>query len=280
MRSKFVSYVLITRPVNLAIALLSVCLGVFVAKTAAPLEKVVFACVSSVAIMAGGNTINDFFDVDIDRINKSFRPIPSGRMTQGAALQFSIILFVLGNFLSIFITIWAFGVALFTSFGLILYSAKLKHLVFAGNLGVSLFSALIFIYGGLAAQNWFPALIPAGFAFLFHLGREIIKDVEDQEADKAQSLRTLPVRYGEKTALVIITIVFVCLIFFTLVPYGAHIYGKEYLWTVLIGVDFVLLACLVYMWKNPLPYALRRISAVLKADMVIGLCAIVVGTVA
>lgn len=227
--------------------------------------------------MAGGNVINDYFDVDIDRLNKPWRPLSSNTVKVQDAVIFSIILFVLGIFLSIFIHSAAFVVVVLTSLGLILYSAKLKRTVLLGNLAVSLFSAMAFVYGALSVGRWRESLIPASFAFLFHLGREIIKDVEDRKADEACAAHTLPVRFGQKPAFVAATCVFVILIIFTFIPYLFGIYGKGYFWIVLIGVDLVLILALFYMWFRPFSDNLARISMVLKADMFIGLMAIYVG---
>jgi len=270
-------YFVLIRPANISIGALTIFMGAFISGTIQPLEKVVLACISGSLIMAGGNVINDYFDVEIDRVNKSFRPLPSNIVTAKGALSFTIILFALGVFLSIFIFPSAVFVAAITSIGLFFYSAKLKQTVFLGNIAVSLFSASAFIYGGIAVGRWHGALIPAGFAFLFHLGREIIKDIEDQSADKTLSAQTLPLRFGTKTALKVTTVVFSSLILFTFIPYIFGIYGELYFWVVLVGVDLVIVSSLGFMWKHPSTENLRRISAVLKADMPIGLLAIYLG---
>lgn len=270
-------YFALLRPINILIGAITIFVGAFMTGTIQPLEKVLLACVSGSLIMAAGNVINDYFDVEIDRINKPFRPLPSNQMDVKAALIFSIILFALGVFLSIFIISVAVAVAVFTSVGLFVYSAKLKRTVLLGNLAVSLFTAIAFIYGGISVGRWQGALIPAGFAFLFHLGREIIKDVEDQNADETSSAQTLPIRFGTTAALAVATVVFLSLILFTFIPYFLDIYNEAYFWTVFIGVDLVIVMILGMMWLRPVPGTLRLISAALKADMLVGLLAIYVG---
>lgn len=271
------SYFLLIRPINIFIGALTIWVGACLSGAIYPFVKVVLACVSGSLIMAGGNVINDYFDVEIDRVNKPFRPLPSKVVAAKGALSFAIILFALGVFLSIFIFPSAVFVAVITSIGLFFYSAKLKQTVFLGNIAVSLFSASAFVYGGIAVGRWHGALVPAGFAFLFHLGREIIKDIEDQSADKTVSAQTLPLKFGTKTALKVTTVVFLSLILFTFFPYIFGIYEEIYFWVVLIGVDLVIVAALGFMWKHPSPESLRRISATLKADMPIGLLAIYLG---
>ncbi|MFQ6116126.1 MAG: geranylgeranylglycerol-phosphate geranylgeranyltransferase, partial [bacterium] len=228
MNSKLTGYFQLTRPINLSLGAISIFIGAFITGTIQPFTKVLLACISGSLVMAGGNVINDYFDVDIDRLNKPWRPLSSNTVKVQDAVIFSIILFVLGIFLSIFIHSAAFVVVVLTSLGLILYSAKLKRTVLLGNLAVSLFSAMAFVYGALSVGRWRESLIPASFAFLFHLGREIIKDVEDRKADEACAAHTLPVRFGQKPAFVAATCVFVILIIFTFIPYLFGIYGKGY----------------------------------------------------
>jgi len=244
MTSKLTAYFTITRPINLNLCALSIFIGAVITGAAHPLINVLLACISGTFIMAGGNVINDYYDVEIDRVNKPERPLPQQILKVQEALKLSIILFVLGIFISIFINLGALGFVIFTSAGLIFYSSKLKGTVLLGNIVVSLFSAMAFIYGGLAVYRWQETLIPAGFAFLFHLGREIIKDIADQEADAVCSTQTLPIRYGQKVALVGATLVYGLLIAFTFLPYLFDIYGKGYFWIVLLGVDLVIILVL------------------------------------
>ncbi len=272
------AYVSLTRPLNALLAALSVLLGAALSGSVENLAAVTFACVSGALIMAGGNVVNDYYDVEIDAINKPHRPLPAGQVSLTEAIRFAIILFTLGLFLSIFITWMSFGVAFGVSAGLYFYAFRLKRCVLWGNVAVSAFSALAFVYGGLAAGGWSGAVIPGVFAFLFHLGREILKDVEDFEADRANNARTLPVVHGKRRALLLATVVLGILIVLTILPYIRGVYSKAYLAVVVPGVDFVLIGCLFFVWRDPVPDMLRRISMILKADMLVGLLAIWVGS--
>ncbi len=269
---------MIVRPVNMLLACLSVYLGAWTAQPFTFSIKIALACASAAFILAAGNVINDYFDVEIDRLNKPNRPLPSGKLTRKSALWFAIILFTFGVFLSIFISRISFWLATLVSVGLFFYGYRLKRTVLWGNFSVSLFSALVFVYGGLAAGSWTGSVIPAGFAFFFHLGREIIKDIEDMEADNARAARTLPVVFGTFKASLAATIVFCLLIVLTIVPYMTGIYGKIYIIVVSVGVDFVILCSLFFLWRNPSSNTLKRISTVLKIDMIVGLAAVVLGT--
>lgn len=92
---------------------------------------------------------------------------------------------------------------------LFLYSSIWKKRVLIGNLVVALFSAfvvVILLYAELdhlqnmpnesAATKIIPLTAFSIFAFLISMMREIIKDIEDHEGDKAAGYLTLPIVYG------------------------------------------------------------------------------------
>jgi len=274
---KIKAFVILTRPINVIIGCLSIFIGAFIAGSISPLIKVMLAMLSGGIIAGAANSINDFYDVAIDAINKPYRPIPAGLITKREAFVFSIILFITGIFLGALINWKAFLITLFASLLLYFYSARLKRTVLWGNLSVSLITAFAFIYGGVAVNRLNAAIIPAVFSFLFHLGREIIKDVEDQKGDLADNANTLPLSYGAKVAFSVTTFVFILLIIATFLPYIFHIFGMYYLWVVLLGVDLVIIYVIFSMWWKPEPANLGRLSTILKMDMLIGLFAIYVG---
>jgi len=278
MSSDLKAWLEISRPLNVVIGAVSIYIGAFVAQPFIWGIQTLLACLSGCLILVGGNVLNDYFDVEIDKINKSWRPIPSGRISKKQAQSFAIILFASGLFLAIFVSKVACLLATFAVLSLVAYAARLKGTVLLGNLLVSLLTCLAFVYGGLTGEIWSAALIPGGFAFFFHFGREIIKDIEDVEADKVNGALTLPVIFGTRRAMWLATLVFSLLIVFTVLPHTKNIYGNLYLPIVAPGVDFVLLGLIFWMWKNPFPTTLRRISFILKIDMFVGLAAILAGT--
>lgn len=297
----------ITRPVNVAITGLSILVAAALVEPFDFTIAVAGAMISGMLIAAGANVINDLCDIDIDRINRPQRVLPSGRLTPTAARTFTIFLLACGNFFSIFINTTALTIAVGSSTLLIVYSLWLKRQPLTGNLAVSAATALAFIYGAVAAQaglsradasdgilgmssmhdvvthaspwhgDWRAGIFPAAFSFLFHFGREVIKDIEDRAGDQAMRARTLPLVYGLGAAQATATAAFVMLILATLLPFYLGIYNTTYLWIVIGGVDLVLVATIYFLWKNPAPPRLRQISAVLKADMLVGLAAIYFG---
>lgn len=267
------------RPVNAVISFLSICIGAAVTGTLEPLEKVLVAAASGTLVGSAGNAINDYYDVDIDRINKPQRPIPSGRVSRSEALLLSALLFGLGIALAFLVRAEAVAIAVGATLLLIAYSYRLKRTVLWGNLTVSTVTGAAFLYGGLAVGRVRAALIPAGFSFLFHLGREILKDVEDLEGDRRARAVTLPVVHGIRAAQWAVTAVFGLLIVATWLPYLYGVYNATYFWIVCLGVDTVLLYAIVQFWLDVSRGKLAFLSNLLKGDMLVGLLAIYLGRV-
>ena len=267
----------ISRPVNVLISILSIFVAAFITGTISPLAKVLLACFSGGIIMAASNTMNDYFDLDIDRVNRPKRPLVSGRLTPQFALRLAQLEFGLGIILGIFISFTAFLIALIISSLIIFYSYKLKRLPLVGNLMVSFATSMAFIYGGVAVNRIRQTIVPAVFSFFYHFGREIIKDVQDMQGDATGGARTFPLVYGEKAALQLTTLNFIFLILLLPVPYLIRWYNLNYLLVIILGICPVLFFSLYSIWKDKSPDNLGKISTLLKADMPVGLLAIYLG---
>ncbi|MFT5513561.1 MAG: 4-hydroxybenzoate polyprenyltransferase [Bacteroidia bacterium] len=100
---------------------------------------------------------------------------------------------------------------------LLWYSHYLKGLPLVGNILVSLIAgySILVVYQFFSVQT--PSLVYAyaGFAFLFTLLRELVKDIQDAEGDQEVGYFTLPVRIGTTRSLS----VFKGLLIFTLVAF-------------------------------------------------------------
>jgi geranylgeranylglycerol-phosphate geranylgeranyltransferase len=271
------NYIKLIRPLNNFITALSVLVGAAISGEIESWVMVLFACLSAFFISAGGNVINDFFDINIDRINKPNRPLPRGKITLSSALIWSIFLFLAGLFLSLQVKPLSLPLAFIACGFLVLYSYSLKKTLLWGNLTVSVVSALAFIYGGIATEDFKLSLIPAAFALLFHLGREILKDIEDIRGDSSAGASTLPIKLGVKFSLDICTLIFLFLIGLTAIPYFLHIFSFIYFLVVVLGVDLGLIYLIWSMRRNHSPSNLHRLSHLLKIEMLVGLAAIFLG---
>lgn len=268
----------LTRPANAAITWAAVIVGGMAAGRQGVSVAVILAGLSAALIAAGGNALNDCFDVAADRINKPRRPIPSGRVSRAWACAWAVVLLGLG--LCVGAALGAPMLCLAAAAALLLaaYSWRLKPTPYWGNGVVGLVSGLAFVYGGLAVSSPLPALVPAGLAFLFHFARELIKDVEDAAGDAHVRARTAPLRYGERTALITATVILTLLALAAPAPFCLGLYGSAYLVVVLLAVEPVLVYVIVSMWRDSAPDNLARLSLLLKADMLAGLIAVLLGS--
>jgi 4-hydroxybenzoate polyprenyltransferase len=159
---------------------------------------------------AGSNGLNQIYDLDIDRINKPARPLPSGRLTLRKAWGFTAATLVAGLFLA-----WLVGLEclLLAVAALILtacYSvppARTKRWGILANITVSIPRGFLLPVAGWSTvktatmpEPWLLCL-PLG---LFIFGATSTKDFSDIPGDRAGGCQTLPVKYGiRKTALLI-----------------------------------------------------------------------------
>jgi geranylgeranylglycerol-phosphate geranylgeranyltransferase len=277
MLSKIKYWIRITRPNNVLIAVLSVWVAAIVAGGIDPVYNLVLATLSAALITMGANVINDIFDVEIDRINKPERPLPSGKVSMHEAYFIFIFSYILAWVLAWQVSYQVFLVALIFGLLLILYSFLLKRKVLIGNFVVSLTTGMAFVFGGMAVNRVAGTLFPALFAFFFHFGREIIKDLQDVKGDRAIGANTLAVVYGQNVALITTLIIFILLIILTIIPYILGLYGVIYFLIIITGIYPVIAFVLYKCWQSPDSDTLGKMSNLLKADMVVGLIAIYFG---
>jgi geranylgeranylglycerol-phosphate geranylgeranyltransferase len=251
--------------------------GVLADLNAARWKDILIAAVAGALIVGGGNALNDCFDLEIDRLNRPDRPLPSGAITLGQARVLWIFASLFGIILSLLLTPWNMAVAVFWVVTLYSYSRDLKRTVLFGNLMIGVLTGMAFLFGALVAGQPSKALFPGVFAFLANVAREVLKDVEDVEGDRRAGALTLPVRYGTKRGFVAASVAIALLIATTFLPYALNIYNARYLGIVL-AVDAVLLYVIV-SWRNDSSRSnLNRLSGILKLAMVGGLVAIFAGS--
>ena len=145
---------------------------------------VFFAVLVVMFYTAGANTLNDYFDYKIDKINRPDRAISSGLVLRNHAIVFSLFAFILGTLFALQLNMNSQLVAVGVSLPLIIgYNAKLKNFPLIGNIVVALILSLSFIYAGFVFDNIKPLIIPALLAFGLTLIREIVKDIADVVGD-------------------------------------------------------------------------------------------------
>jgi geranylgeranylglycerol-phosphate geranylgeranyltransferase len=192
-------FITIIRPTNAVMAGIAAVVAYLIA-TGSLVPAVLLLFVVVMLITAAGNVINDYYDAEIDAVNRADRPIPSGQVSKTAALWYAAILFLAGCAASLLTNPLCTGIAVFNAVLLVAYAARLKSWPAAGNVAVAYLAGSMFLFGGAFAG--IPGaihLLPiAVMTFLATMARELLKDAEDVEGDAAGGAATIPVRIGVK----------------------------------------------------------------------------------
>lgn len=275
---KIFAYLKISRPLNSFITFLVIIVASIISiEGTYSVIKIILAGLSGAITASAGNVINDYFDVNIDKINRPDRVLPKGILSLKEALFFYSTLTILALILSVFISLLAFFEVFFAASLLFFYSYKIKKIPLMGNFVVAFLTGFAFIYGAIAVNNIKAAVIPAVFAFLINFIREIVKDMQDIEGDKLQGINTYPVIKGYKNAKVVVVLFTIVLIILTLFPFVTKLYAIEYFLIVMIFVNPLLIYILKSLYTDDSIKNLGKASNLLKLNMIIGLTAIYFG---
>lgn len=276
-------YIEILRPGNALMSAISIILVALIDKTIS--IPVVLAMLAVFFETAAGNVINDYFDYKIDLINKPDRPIPSGRISLKNGRNYGYFLFFMGTVCGFFISYltnnWIpFAIVLFADVVLYLYAYKLKSTPLLGNLTVGFMTGFGFVFGGFSINN--PTIIMTSiflgfFALVMTTAREIIKDIEDIEGDKADGARTLPILIGAKKPAILAVILIVVDSALCPLLYYYHVFGILYLPVIAIAVVLFIYSAIIILKSQEREVAAKA-SKNLKIGMLIAFVAFVFGS--
>ncbi|MGC4235739.1 MAG: geranylgeranylglycerol-phosphate geranylgeranyltransferase, partial [Niabella sp.] len=186
----------------------------------------VMLVIASVFIAAAGYIINDYFDINIDLVNKPDTMVLDKKLSRRWALVWHLCFSVAGIICTAiavnFFSRWYLVVAnIICVFLLWFYSARFKKDLLVGNIIVSVLTAwtiLIVFLSKYSLHNAFGntdpgqvrlfrfAILYAGFAFVISLIREAIKDIEDMPGDEKFGCKTMPIVWGINATKIYITI--------------------------------------------------------------------------
>jgi 4-hydroxybenzoate polyprenyltransferase len=186
--------------------------------------------VASVCIAAAGYIINDYFDVNIDLVNKPARLIIGRYIKRRWAIALHIIFSLTGFVLSCYVGyklrnlyIPLFNLLAITA--LWFYSTTFKKKLLIGNVIISLLTAWVILvltvseyrFRIVADDIYWKRLIKlsfiyAGFAFIISLIREVIKDMEDMPGDAKYGCKTMPIVWGMQVSKVFVAVWLVVII--------------------------------------------------------------------
>lgn len=275
---KILAYIKITRPINVVITFFVVVVAILISeKEQTKLITIVLASLAAALTAAAGNIINDIYDIEADKISHPNRVLVLEALTKKEAWYEYLIFNFASAFIAAFVSPILLAIIFIAAGLLFIYSSHLKKLSLIENIVVALITALAFIYGGFAAGNPQAAIIPAIFAFLINLIREIVKDIQDIEGDSKLNFKTFPIRFGLNASQRLILVITIALILFTFYPFLQQIYKIEYFILVMILVNPILVFCIKILLEKRKETNLNLISGLLKFDMVFGLIAIYFG---
>jgi geranylgeranylglycerol-phosphate geranylgeranyltransferase len=269
---KILSLIIVMRPHNVAAAVLSVAVG-FAMTGSTRWPWLVLAAAAFAT--AAGNTINDIYDVDIDRVNKPRRPLAAGALSTNAAIGLYAFFFAVSVFLMLFLP---GNAALWIGVWIVLlhiYSWRLKRMYLAGNILVSAVAGSGFLLGAHVGGDIAAGAIPAAFTFFFVMGREIVKDTDDITGDTACRAATFPIVSGKRAALTTALAIFLALCVSIPAPSFIGMYGLAYALIMLLSVVPILL---ISIWIIVTGRALGTVSTLLKIGMFFGCAAFYVGS--
>jgi len=264
------------RPLNCVMSAVGVGIGgvVGVGSAAWGDLPLVLAAAAAAAFTAGGNALNDIFDIETDRVNHPDRPLASGQLTLGTARAFAASAFAIAAVLAAFINPLALLIVGLNVILMLSYENWLKARGAPGNVVVAYLVGSLFLFAGVSVfrSSTGPLIrtgILAALAFLATLGREITKDIEDMRGDVDR--RTLPRRIGASRAGVVAALALALCVALSFLPLYFGVLGIGYAILVL-PADGMFIYAALHSATNP-----ARSQRVTKYAMIVALAAFLAG---
>ncbi len=254
------------RPFTLLAPFVGFLSAAVMARHSFPPSSAYLGALAAMLLNAASNGLNQILDLEIDRVNKPARPLPSARLTTRQAGAAVLLLYVAAIVLAAFVNQTFLLIVLIAAFSTFAYSApplRTKRVFWLANLTIAVPRGLLLIVAGWAsvaeidaAEPWFIGLIFG----LFVLGAASTKDFADMDGDRAFGCMTLPIVIGVRRAAWVVASSLV--LPFLLIPVGAAtglLSGNSW---ALIVVSVALVAWGAYagylLVKNPEQLATER----------------------
>lgn len=256
---------------------------------------------SSLLIAAAGNIINDYFDLNIDEVNKPEKKIIDKHIKRRWAIVlhmlFSGVAVLIGFYIDFNTPVFWLGLSnVGCAFLLFAYSISLKKKLLVGNILVSLLTAWVILvcflcyYRSFACSScelfeWKAQLnrfvrisfLYAAFAFVISLIREVVKDMEDMDGDARYGCKTIPIAWGIPASKVFVAVWLVVLIgMITVVQVYVLLFG--WIWSAAYCILLIILPLLWILRKlfaAQAPKDYHQLSTVIKLVMVTGLLSMI-----
>ena len=252
--------------------------------------------ISSVFIAAGGYIINDYFDLNIDQVNKPEKLVVEKIIHRRWTIIWHLLLSIAGITLGFIVdyssSVYLLGVAnTICVLLLFFYSVSLKKKLLAGNVLISLLTSWVILVVTWCENSHIikvktilgvnkilrETFLYAAFAFIISLIREVIKDMEDVEGDRRYGCKTMPIVWGITATKVFVAVWLVVLIATLLI---VQIYALRLGWWISVLYCLVLvIAPLIWILKKlftaDTPRDFHRLSTVVKLAMFTGIISMI-----
>jgi geranylgeranylglycerol-phosphate geranylgeranyltransferase len=270
----------IFRPELPAAAGVCVLLGEVLALGAAPPLPTLglgFAC----GFLLSGSALitNDYFDLEVDRINAPQRPLPAGILTPSEVMALGLVAALLGLAAAAAFSPLALGLSLIIWLLGFLYNWRLKAAGLWGNLVVATSVGITFVLGGMAVgRPWSPTVwIFALIALVFDLAEEIAGDAMDAEGDQQRGSHSIALVRGRSAALRISGALFGLVVLLTLLPVWWGTFGLAYLMPIAL-MDLLIICFVTRLLRSHTPAEGRRAMRGLYLSGSLGLLAFLIGS--
>lgn len=232
------------------------------------LRRFILLVLASLLIAAAGYIINDYFDINIDEVNKPEKMIVDRVIHRRWAIAWHFILSATGIILTMLALpiLGKWYLILGNVFCIVLlwfYSTTFKRSLLIGNIVISLLTAwtiLLIFFSKVSVTDAFGpghsgqpkffrfAFLYAGFAFIISLIREAIKDIEDLPGDARYGCRTMPIVWGTNASKVYIAVWLIILIAI-LVVVQVYVLQFRWWWAVVYCIPMIIFP-LVYIFAR------------------------------
>lgn len=268
------------RPINCLMIGFAVIVGEFIAIGRVPQTcEAMLGSLSAALLMAGTMAINDYYDIEIDRINRPDRPLPSGAITPNQAIGVGLGTSAVGLATAALISVGNLAIAAFALSLMIYYNTRGKKSGLFGNVLVSICIGLPFIFGGAAVGKVTLVLIFfSATSFTANLGREVTKGIMDVEGDRLRIIRTVAVVRGSKTASRLAAALYLVAVGLSLAPSVLQMVNMGYLPIVLVS-DVGFVSSSVSLLRQHDKDNAGRIKSRVMIWMLIGLLAFITGSI-
>jgi len=271
------------RPVNCVMIGFAVIVGAYVSRpSSVSAAQLGLGFLTGFFICAYSMSVNDVYDVEVDRINQPDRPIPSGRVTLTEGFRLSAVVLVAGMACALLsLNILAIVIAAAYAFLSWLYNARMKKTGLPGNLIVASSLAIPFIYGGAVSGGSITGsllLLMALTAFFSGVGREVVKAMADVEGDAKRNVNSVARHNGLRPASRVGALFFLLAVFTSWIPLVTGLANEIYTFGVVIP-DAIFLYLAVAILARPEPDSAHTVKRIALAGMTVGLLIFIGGAV-